>query len=108
MRKNRQPRTFEVIVQRVGFKRASDVLLFAVQWGMVCAELGRDPENIEEYADWWKMSRATAFREQQRWRDALPEFSTPTEFFEAAGMDATRPKSITLDGLAFAPLPGVA
>jgi hypothetical protein len=40
------------------------------------AQLGHPP-TVEEYADWWKESRATAYREQQLFRETFPGMETP-------------------------------
>ena len=60
---------------------------FVAQWALFCRDEGRAPRNMEEYADWWGVSRATAYREQQAWREAMPEYATPSEWFEALGVD---------------------
>lgn len=73
----------EVLAERVGFRSMIKVLTFIVSWGTVYEDLGREP-SIEEFADWWKSSRAKAFRDQQLFRKAMPEFDTPTLLWERA------------------------
>lgn len=84
-----------VTIKRAGYRRALDVGEFVLAWLTVHAELERRP-TVEEYADWWKMSRATAFREQQRFRDAWPEFDTPSDVAAALGLN---PSSDTVPAL---------
>jgi hypothetical protein len=60
-------------------------LRFAIRWGMCSAELGRPPKSIEEYAELTNESRASAFRDQQAYREAFPEESTPTRMNELSG-----------------------
>jgi hypothetical protein len=50
---------------------------FIVSWGRCRDELGRTPNNVEEYAAWWGQSKATAYREQQLFRDAFAPLQTP-------------------------------
>ena len=76
-RKRRAPTLAEVMVRRVGFRKTTAVLSFIVAWGIVYESLGRPPESIEEYAAWWKESRAKSFRDQQLFRLALPGEDTP-------------------------------
>ena len=65
--------------QELGFFGAVSVLEFIAQWGIAMKELGREPVNIEEYADHWKISRSQAYRDQKAFRKALlPWFKTPT------------------------------
>ena len=80
-----RPRTLaEQIAQRVGVLKMYKVLLFMTSWGVVYEALGRAPVSIEEYSDWWKASRAKSFREQQLFREALPDEETPTRLYELA------------------------
>lgn len=90
----------EVLAERVGFRGMIKVLSFIVAWGTVCEALGRPPETIDEYADWWKASRAKAFREQQLFREALPGHETPTLLWERARahVDASNPAAPVLLG----------
>ena len=74
----------EQIAQRVGVLKMYKVLLFMTSWGVVYEALGRAPVSIEEYSDWWKASRAKSFREQQLFREALPDEETPTRLYELA------------------------
>jgi hypothetical protein len=54
-------------------------------WGLATAELHRDPESIEEFAEVMEVSRATAFRDQQAFRKCYPTLTSPTEMNEATG-----------------------
>ncbi len=65
------------VYNRVGWVAGYKVLLFLACWGHAEKQLGRPLASVDEYADWWVVSRATAFREQARFREALPEFSDP-------------------------------
>lgn len=73
-------------IKRVGYRHALDVGEFFMAWLTVHHELGQRP-SVEEYAAWWKVSRATAYREQQKFREAWPEFDTPSDVASVLGLD---------------------
>jgi hypothetical protein len=70
-----------VLARQVGFRNSMKVLTFITAWGIVYESLGRAP-SVEEYADWWKESYPTAYREQKLFREAMPGQDTPTELWE--------------------------
>lgn len=57
-------------------------------WGLATAELGREPESVDEYAEVMQESRATAFRDQQAFRKAYPKEETPTRMNQVTGAQA--------------------
>lgn len=63
-------------------------LRFAVRWGMCASELGREPRSIEEYAELTSESRASAFRDQQAYREAFPAEKSPARMNELSGAQA--------------------
>jgi hypothetical protein len=79
----------QVAIERVGFLKARQALMFIACWWIATADLGRNPETVDEYGEWWLMSRSQAFREQQTFRRAFPEYATPTELATALGYDFT-------------------
>lgn len=94
----RPPRTLlELALARAGFKRAMQVVTFAVAWGIAEVHYGRRP-SVEDYAAYWRSNVVTAYREQQRWREIFPEWSTPTAFFDAVGMDLSARAQIAPNG----------
>ena len=70
--------------RRVGLWNASRILAFIIAWGTMTEDLGRPPESIEEYADYWKTSHRSAYREQALFRKGLPGDATPTRIWEQA------------------------
>lgn len=75
----------EYLRRRVGFRRSIQVLAFMVAWDTARRALhGREPMTLQEYADWWKVSRPTAFREQARFREAFPGETTPDRLLDLA------------------------
>jgi hypothetical protein len=78
----------EVGVRNAGFRKTMVAFQFAFAWGLLTATLGREPESVEEYADFWDVSRAKAFRDQQYWRECFPSELTPGHFNEVSGSQA--------------------
>jgi hypothetical protein len=79
----RKPTLLEVAVRRVGALKGARVLSFMVAWDVVRQELGHEP-SIEEYAEWWRVSERTAWREQARFRESFPGESNPARLMDAA------------------------
>lgn len=67
----------ELAVSNAGFRQGLQALQFVMEWGMVTAMLGREPETIDEYAEVAEVSRAKAFRDQKAFRKAYPGLSGP-------------------------------
>ena len=78
----------EVGYRNAGLRTTSRGLKFAIGWGLACAELGRPPSGVEEYAEVMEESRATAFRDQQAFRKAFPTEDDPTRMNVASGAQA--------------------
>jgi hypothetical protein len=77
-----------VAIQRAGFRKGRQALMFATCWWIATHALGRPPATVDEYVDWWRdKSRSQAFRDQQAFRLAFPEYSTPTELADAVGVE---------------------
>lgn len=67
----------ELCVRRAGgARKGGRVAAFIAAWKITRDSLGRQP-TVDEYATYWKESAATAYREQQRFRQAFAEFKTP-------------------------------
>ena len=89
MAKRKRPATWaEVGVANAGFRATLHAFHFAMGWGLATAELGREPETVDEYAEVMGLSRAKAFRDQQDWRKAFPEHDTPHAFNVRSGNQA--------------------
>ena len=72
----------EVLITRHGFMKARKTLMFVACWMIVCEDLGRAPETVEEYCQWWKRSRAQGYREQATFRECVA-METPTPLWLA-------------------------
>lgn len=88
-KKQKRKRLIESVLKNVDNSpiRAHRVVVFIACWGICTRGLGRPPANIEEYSDWWAKSRATGFREQELFREALPMYTTPTPICEWLSAD---------------------
>lgn len=85
MARKRQTTWAELGYHNAGIRAASRGLKFAMAWGLATAELGREPDSIEEYAATLEESRATAFRDQQAFRKAFPNELSPARMNEVSG-----------------------
>jgi hypothetical protein len=75
----------EVGFRNAGMRATSRAFKFAMGWGLATAELGREPETIDEYAETVGESRATAFRDQQSFRKAFPNEESPAHMNQVSG-----------------------
>lgn len=104
-KKKQRRRTFlTVTVERTGSVReAGRILSFVMCWTWTHATVGHRP-SAEEYAVDWNVSAATAYRELKAFREAWPEFSTPSEVADALGVDLAA--GGTMPNPAMMPAPG--
>lgn len=75
----------EVGLQHAGFRATVRALRFAMAWGLATAELGREPESIDEYAEVMQENRRTAFRDQAAFREAFPMEDSPGRMNQVTG-----------------------
>ena len=94
----RKPRTWlEVAVVNAGFRQGATAITWAYCWAYTRRKLGREP-TVEEIAEEWNMSRATAFREQACFRKAFPTLDSPAPMYDTPEAQAQLDKSAdTLD-----------
>lgn len=84
--KDNRGRTWsEVAVRNAGFREGLRAFSFATEWALVTAELGREPESVEELAEHAGCSRRTAFRQQAAFRKAFPTEVSPARMNETSG-----------------------
>lgn len=57
------------LITHSGWREAQHSLQFIAQWGI--ARRHYDGMTVEDYADYWELSRSQAFRQQARYRDSL-------------------------------------
>jgi hypothetical protein len=70
--------------RNVGLRQAFQALTFMAAWDRARKALLRENLTLEDYADWWKVNRRTAFREQARFREAFPGETTPDRLLDLA------------------------
>ena len=80
-RPRRKATWMEISVKHAAFRGAITALKWAYSWGIAREALGHEP-TVDEVADWWRMSRRTAFRAQAAFREAFPDFETPSPLCE--------------------------
>jgi hypothetical protein len=79
-----QPTVMEVLVRRAGWYAAFRASSFLVAWMIAEDDLG-PTMSVEEYGEWWGQSRATAYRDLERWRRVVPEYGTPSALVAELG-----------------------
>jgi hypothetical protein len=83
MARRKRPMTWlEVATRNAGIRKAITATNWAYCWAVTREAIGHDP-SVEEVADWWKMSRRTAFRDQAIFRTAFPTLETPAKIYES-------------------------
>ncbi|MGB9113349.1 MAG: hypothetical protein WCF24_11570 [Acidimicrobiales bacterium] len=88
MLKERRVTWAELGWRNAGIRKTTRGLKFAMGWGLATATLGREPESVEEYAEVMDESRATAFRDQQAFREAFPNEESPARMNRMSGAQA--------------------
>lgn len=79
-----------VLVQRYGWRKTIWILDFTAAWAIAVRHHDWQPIDAEQYGAYWRMSRAKAFRDQQRWRAMFPDEPTPNERVIAARREYER------------------
>lgn len=75
----------EVAIANAGLGQTVLAFEFMMGWGMATAMLGREPENMEEYAELANMNRATAYRHRAAFLKAFPTEESPTRLNDETG-----------------------
>lgn len=90
----------EVAVRNGGFRDAIKALDWAHSWIHVQVALGHDP-SVDEVAEWWNMSRRSAFRNQASFRKCFPTLESPAAIYanNPSGMAGVRRTVKALEGL---------
>jgi hypothetical protein len=76
----KKPTVASVALLNAGFSDGMTGLVMVASWLIAREELGRWPVNVEEYADHWKMSGASAYRELRMFKRCFPGFDSVTDF----------------------------
>jgi hypothetical protein len=73
-----------VAARQVGMRRAFRVLTFMAAWDRARKAMRRESLTLDEYAEWWKVTRRTSYHEQALFREAFPAESTPDRLLDLA------------------------
>lgn len=65
--------------RRFGWRNAVWLLQFQASWALAMQANDWEPIDVETYGEYWRISRASAFRDQRRWRKAFPDERTPND-----------------------------
>ncbi len=87
-KRERQITWLELAVRNAGIRAAMTASVWAYEWATTREALEHEP-TVEEVADWWKMARRTAFREQAAFRKAFPTLETPAPIYASEQARAT-------------------
>lgn len=77
----------EYAIRQGGVVRAGRVLTFVIAWGTARDKLGDEwPDTlsaqVRAYAEWWKQSERTSWREIKRFREVFPDEETPSRLLD--------------------------
>ena len=90
-KRKRPPTWIEVGVSHAGIRSTIKAINWAYCWAVTRESLGHEP-TTEEVAEWWSMSRRTAFRDQKAFRDAFPMLESPAPIYADEEVRATLAK----------------
>lgn len=98
---------FEVAVRNAGLRDAIKGMLYVTAWAAATAERGEPLETVEDYAFYWRQSRAKSFREQAAMRKAFPGHETPDDLLAALKVEVAvgESREVALARLASTPAP---
>lgn len=85
----RKPTWAEVGIRNAGLRTTLKALRFVLGWGLATAELGREPQSVDEYAEVMELSLRTAYRDQGAFRRAFPTEETPFRMNKITGAQNT-------------------
>jgi hypothetical protein len=71
-------------VQRFGWRRSVWLMDFLSGWALTVRHNDWQPVDVPQYRDYWRISNAKAFRDQQTWRAMFPNEPTPNDRVIAA------------------------
>ncbi len=81
------------MVQRYGWRKTVWFMDFSAAWAVAVSHNNWEPIDVEQYGSFWNLSRAKAFRDQQRWREMVPSQPTPNDMVIAARNEYERLRS---------------
>jgi hypothetical protein len=85
-RRKQRPTLQQLAAANVGQIAGAKVVAFIVQWAIAQEAVGHTL-TLDEYGDWWNVSRSTVFREQARFREAFPSEATAQRLVDLLGQE---------------------
>lgn len=76
--------------RQYGWRKAVWLIDFMAAWAFAVKANDWQPIDAEQYAAHWRLSRAKGYRDQQTWRDLVPDEPTPNERVIAARAEYER------------------
>lgn len=73
-----------IAARAVGLRRAVRVLTFMAAWDRARRATRKQSLTLQEYAEWWRETERTAYREQALFREAFPGELTPDHLLDLA------------------------
>lgn len=88
-KKTRQPRTLleHIYVRNGSLRDTMRIGQMVTQWAICREDLGRRPE-VAEYAEWWRISERTAYRDLALFAKAFPQEDGPDRIAAAVWAQA--------------------
>ncbi|MGB9377466.1 MAG: hypothetical protein WCB04_08135 [Mycobacteriales bacterium] len=76
--------------KRYGWRKAMWLLDFMAAWAIAVRANDWQPIDAEQYAAYWKLSRAKGYNDQAKWRETVPDEPTPNDRVIAARAEYER------------------
>lgn len=73
-----------IAARQLGMRRAFRVLTFMAAWDRARKAMRRERITLQEYAEWWRETERTAYRDQALFRQAFPGEDTPDHLLDLA------------------------
>jgi hypothetical protein len=66
-----------VLLRDFGIRKTMRILDISTSWAIALRANGWEPITAEQYGEYWRMGRASAFRDQRFWRECFPQSENP-------------------------------
>jgi hypothetical protein len=87
----------EFLYREAGYRKGTRVAAFVVAWGIYSESLADGVEpNMDGYGKYWKVSRATAYRELQTFHAVFPDDVLPDRVWRKLSAAVESRKSLSV------------
>ena len=97
-----RPTVLQLAMARRGVLGGSRVVAFMIAWDIAEQRTGT-PLSVRKYAQWWRISESTAFREIRQFHEVFPDEQNPSRIMNSARL-ARWDESQGVNGLGALPL----